>query len=314
VEKFLEHRKLQIALEDIERLQAADRETELRHMIGNVAHDLKTPLSSITTAIEMIGDTLKQIEQIVSQYNATGDRTDEQNDKFQNFLQAFNFVKQSLHGAQNTTNFMFMAINRCIDYTKASKGIKLTPRPETVHWSEALQVPLECMRHIQEKVEINLQPILKEICSHIITDKQWLQENVLCLLSNAVKYSNGGVVTVSAVLKSFAEVEKKLFCVKRKRESSIFLPNQNSPLRLHPVSIPNYGQIIPVDCFEVPVSALASVLPESNGEIYVCFEVEDSGIGLSEEMMTGLFNPFKQAQRLAGGTGNDICISHSCFD
>eukprot|EP01031_Cornospumella_fuschlensis_P037741 gene37741-45850_t len=32
-------------------------------------------------------------------------------------------------------------------------------------------------------------------------------------------------------------------------------------------------------------------------------EVEDHGIGLSEEMMQTLFSPFKQAQRLAGGTG-----------
>jgi len=43
VEKFVHFKKLQIALEDIEQLQAADREAELRPMIGNVAHDLKTP-------------------------------------------------------------------------------------------------------------------------------------------------------------------------------------------------------------------------------------------------------------------------------
>jgi signal transduction histidine kinase len=30
------------------------------------------------------------------------------------------------------------------------------------------------------------------------------------------------------------------------------------------------------------------------------FEVLDAGIGLSEEAMQTLFNPFKQAQRLAG--------------
>ncbi len=33
------------------------------------------------------------------------------------------------------------------------------------------------------------------------------------------------------------------------------------------------------------------------------FEVSDHGIGLSDEMMGNLFKPFKQAQRLAGGTG-----------
>jgi hypothetical protein len=33
------------------------------------------------------------------------------------------------------------------------------------------------------------------------------------------------------------------------------------------------------------------------------FEIEDHGIGISEEVISSLFSPFKQAQRLAGGTG-----------
>eukprot|EP00599_Poterioochromonas_sp_BG-1_P001505 CAMPEP_0173146148 /NCGR_PEP_ID=MMETSP1105-20130129/8313_1 /TAXON_ID=2985 /ORGANISM="Ochromonas sp., Strain BG-1" /LENGTH=252 /DNA_ID=CAMNT_0014060279 /DNA_START=88 /DNA_END=847 /DNA_ORIENTATION=+ len=42
---------------------------------------------------------------------------------------------------------------------------------------------------------------------------------------------------------------------------------------------------------------------EGTLEHYLLFEIEDTGIGLSEEAMKHLFNPFKQAQRLAGGTG-----------
>ena len=34
------------------------------------------------------------------------------------------------------------------------------------------------------------------------------------------------------------------------------------------------------------------------------FEIEDNGIGLTEEAMQNLFIPFQRAQRLAGGTGN----------
>jgi hypothetical protein len=42
VENFIRHKKLQEALKENERIQQEDRATELRHMIGNVAHDLKT--------------------------------------------------------------------------------------------------------------------------------------------------------------------------------------------------------------------------------------------------------------------------------
>ena len=42
---------------------------------------------------------------------------------------------------------------------------------------------------------------------------------------------------------------------------------------------------------------------ESERSQFLLFEIEDTGIGVSEEAMKNLFNPFKQAQRLAGGTG-----------
>ena len=59
------------------------------------------------------------------------------------------------------------------------------------------------MTNIQQRIKIILPPYTEQsICSHIITDKRWLQENILCLLSNAVKYSAGGeVCTVSRAKK-----------------------------------------------------------------------------------------------------------------
>ena len=38
------------------------------------------------------------------------------------------------------------------------------------------------------------------VCKFVITDEHWLHDNVLALLSNAVKYSVGGVVTISVTL------------------------------------------------------------------------------------------------------------------
>jgi signal transduction histidine kinase len=49
------------------------------------------------------------------------------------------------------------------------------------------------MRNIQSKIKITVLPVMGEpICPRVITDKLWLQENLLCLLSNAVKYSTDG--------------------------------------------------------------------------------------------------------------------------
>ena len=78
--------------------------------------------------------------------------------------------------------------------------LKLTPKYETVNLMEAIQMPLQCMQSIQDKIPIALDPFPIEIATHIITDRQWLQENLFCLLSNAVKYSAEGMVTIRVSL------------------------------------------------------------------------------------------------------------------
>jgi signal transduction histidine kinase len=141
-----------------------------------------------------------------------------------------------------------------------------------------VQFPIECMSNIQERIGIKVEALSEEICSHIITDKQWLQENLLCLLSNAVKYSTEGSVTIKG----------KLCPMKREVESnSVSLFTLRSAKRI------------------IPVTDDADIEEHKTGNKVDClvFEVEDTGIGVSEEAMKNLFNPFKQAQRLAGGTG-----------
>jgi CheY-like chemotaxis protein len=163
---------------------------------------------------------------------------------------------------KNVNEFMLMTINRCIDYTKASQGLKLVPRMETINFVEAINLPLRCMRDMQQdkKVELKLLTICSSVAENIITDKQWLQENILCLLSNAVKYSSSGDVRISVALV------------------------KNPP---------------PTSNRERSVKCNTSFRPDR----HIRIEIEDSGIGISEDMMSNLFNPFKQAQRLAGGTG-----------
>ena len=171
----------------------------------------------------------------------------------------FRAIRNCLSTMQGTNSFMTMTINRCVDFTKASKGFKLVPKFETVSLQAALEMPVQLMRDVQDTIEISVVPLSAEVCQHVITDKQWLIENLLCLLSNAVKYSHKGCVQVSIRLEeesSAADIETEYGATEKKDSQSM--------LRV---------------------------------------EVQDTGIGLSDEAQKSLFNPFKQAQRLAGGTG-----------
>lgn len=185
-------------------------------------------------------------------------------------------VESQLHSAQeclqnirNTNNFMIMTINRCIDYTKAAKGLKLIPKMESFNLIEALSLPLLCMKDIQQKVIIELEPLPVEICEEIFSDQQWLQENLLCLLSNAVKYSSGGKVTLTLRI-----IE---------RPQSFSLDTYIEDTHKAQLSVSRGSSITPFQLLR--------------------FEVEDCGIGMSDDAMQHLFSPFRQNQRLAGGTG-----------
>ena len=132
----------------------------------------------------------------------------------------------------------------------------LRPTFEGVHIRNALKLPISCLQRFQSKVSIKLQELPDNIAIVILTDKQWLQENLLCLLSNAVKYSNRGDVILRSSL-----VDKTPSVSVLEDESSTEMPS-------------------------------------------LLFEIEDSGIGLSDDQMQTLFQPFQKAQRLtSGGTG-----------
>eukprot|EP00981_Chlorochromonas_danica_P012464 scaffold4964_cov248-Ochromonas_danica.AAC.10 len=136
------------------------------------------------------------------------------------------------------------------------------------------------MRDVENGVAISLESLPTVIYSHIITDKQWLQESILCLLSNAVKYSYGGEVRLSVSVTSTIPEECGHCNTAASQDYNAYTWAALSVSRSSKSS-----QNTLINTF------------------YLRIEVEDNGIGLSEEAMSALFSPFKQAQRLAGGTG-----------
>lgn len=184
----------------LERLTQESIMNEFKFMIANNAHDLKTPLAAILSGIELVTQVSLDMESKICSHEKF----------FQGPLENLKFLLrddvralQVASKSMATTNtFMLMSINRTIDYSKAKSGIVLSPRHELVHVGQLIQYCVDCVQDLDPSANISVLDIHKLADMTVQTDRQWLHDNILCLISNAVKYSaKGDLVTVSIQLR-----------------------------------------------------------------------------------------------------------------
>jgi signal transduction histidine kinase len=191
--------------------------------------------------------------------------------------------------------FMNMTINRSIDFTKASSGIKLNPSIESTDFSEALAWAAGCMTTSHSSVPIVFAPMAKSIHHQIYTDKQWLMENTLCLLSNALKFTTEGEITIRYSLETSPPVVDAAHCL-----SAAGAGGGGAGAGGVDNAAENGGRERDIE-LGVPVSVSVERGgggPESAAAPMLRVEVEDTGIGIAQEHRQHLFKPFMQVCNL----------------
>jgi len=259
-------------LSENERKLADSEKNQLRSLMGNVAHDLKTPLHSIEADLEMLILIISKIPVHIIEKAVTSLQSPLVGNKpAVSSCCKQSFDPQSIFNAMNATcKFMEMSINRSQDFMKASNNISLLPALESFGLAGAIGSAVTCIKHMLSERLIVVHPFDKGICEYLVSDKHWLTENMLCLLSNAIKYGDKGHVDVNVqVVDDFSSTG----------------PEQKG-IEVRPTE-----------------SADSTVTMRDVKKRMVLVTVEDSGIGICEEARKKLFQPFKQAQRMAGGTG-----------
>eukprot|EP01042_Synura_sphagnicola_P001512 gene1512-1752_t len=234
-----------------ERSDATKKATELKNIIANVSHDLKTPLQGFTVGLESLQTVLTDVKSLAYKHD----------EKAQVDLAV---CDESLLNLSTTAALMTMTINRSIDFTKAANGLALFPSIESVDLHRSIDWSVQCVRQSEFKVPVLLELHTVEVCRQIFTDKSWLQENLLCLISNGVRFSEVGAAVVRVCLDGVPPTAPT---------TTSSATNNNKHL----------GNI-----------AVRKMLR---------FEVEDNGCGVPPHKVKGLFSTFDQAERYTGGTG-----------
>ena len=225
---------------------------------------MKTPLHSITAEIDCLRlFTTKLANDINSISNVA---PTQETASIQPLLkQYFNNSYSVYDHLDGMTQFLLMAINRSQDFVKAKSGVAIKPSLETIDMMQCTELVKKIMDNQSNGRQVIIHPIdTLQLCPHVITDRQFFLDNLLCLVSNACKYSDvGSVVDVNIRLVSDAT----------------FFDTSSDPS----------FESIPIDS------------PTAKKKVLV--SVEDNGIGISADDQNNLFEPFKQAQRRTGGTG-----------
>jgi CheY-like chemotaxis protein len=151
------------------------------------------PLSAFIHGFEGFKESLSEATDFLLSMNTENDRDENR----QNLASSITFMKTTLNSLVGAYQVLLMKINRFTDYTKFTHGIPLIPTMEAIHLYDALYAPISCVQDLQSRINIELEGIEKGISEYIITDRQWLQDNILCLVYNAVKFSLDGDHAVS---------------------------------------------------------------------------------------------------------------------
>jgi len=212
-------------------------------------------------------------------------------------IDGYHSLLDSIEGMVHTNSFMIMTINRCIDYTKASNGVHLVPKLESVCLHDTIMSPIKIMNYQQSRVKIIFEIIDDHISKNIITDKQWLQENILCLLSNAVKYTIGESVQISISL------------IDHDIDEGTTLNDDETRGFMKDISHDSASGDITMRYIDIESKDNDNERQNNNNILcthQILIEIEDHGKGLSKEAKSKLFQPFNQDIRQRGGSSTGL--------
>eukprot|EP01038_Epipyxis_sp_PR26KG_P015907 gene15907-21580_t len=307
--------QLPIAEKSVKSEMSAFYSQELRHMIGNFAHDLKTPLAGLRTSIDLVFGYIQNLKH--------------SQDKIQLIMD------DSLQSLNVNYFIVLMVINRYIDYVKATKSVKINPYFESFTLKVVLEIPLSYMKHILENDQFTVPEWTSEIANdEIQSDKRWIYENLLCFLLNSTKFCSAKVnimidisnVDISDInkMRESRDKDSVFFGYDDYPESNIDSENVDEINSLMGEIRPSSYSTIPnsvknIHKFTTNLQRFKSIFPHptrqdldpnrsSTGvnERFIKVEVKDNGIGLSKSVLKALFEPCCSTEQALSSGGSGI--------
>jgi len=193
---------------------------DMRMLIGNVAHDIKSPLTSFLTGLDYIDRILAEVGQsttlpfIDTQGRHAKIDTSSASVSSTLLVEQIQDIHSCVHSLRSIYSMILAVVNRCSEYCKITSDMQLTPRKQTISLrttvarvidmvdsigTSSIQIIWKVINEDSPKGNHLNDNLVEEEGGDILlnTDIQWLEENLLCVLANAIKYSNNHSVILT---------------------------------------------------------------------------------------------------------------------
>jgi signal transduction histidine kinase len=240
---------------------------ELRSFVGNVAHDIKTPLQSIMDNVDQVKD--------------AGD------------LERAAVVPS----IQGNCKLIIMMLNRSLDFSKVESGVMLVRSTTSLNISKMLKGVVDCTLAVSDTVKLITPEIEESICQFIVTDKSWVEENLLCLTMNAMRFTTNGVVDITVALASASDIDNEAMDISSTRATTIATAAEGACTGDQALGISPFS-----------ISAASHAPPLNQSYPFVVFKVHNSGPSLTDDQMADVFKRPVQSSRLSGGGGLGLYV------
>ncbi len=272
LQDITEHKRSEELREAKEAAEAANRAKSA--FLANMSHELRTPLNAIIGYSELLEEDALDLGQ-------------------EDFA-------EDAHKIRGAGEHLLSLIGDILDISKIEAG-QLTFTPTTFS-----------IAHLIDEVVLNIQPMVdangslfKQDCppdiGSMYSDSTVVRQILLNLMSNAAKFTHAGTIVLT--VRPIAAADPNLNLGIRMASLST-LPSSNS-LALN-------SQSSSLQSSNLPSPKFIPKTPYIQDDGYIQFTICDTGIGMSPEQLTQIFQPFTQADssttRKYGGTGLGLTI------